>query len=967
MELTDDNLFTLNEYLKHTLNPDVNVRRPAEKFLESVEVNQNYPLLLLHLVDKSEIDITIRVAGAVAFKNYIKRNWKVEEDTGDRIHAQDRDAIKKLIVNLMLHSPDSIQKQLSDAVSIIGRHDFPDKWPELIDQMVEKFNTGDFHIINGVLHTAHSLFKRYRYEFKSQSLWTEIKFVLEQFAKPLTDLFVATMNLTQVHANNVEALKVIYNSLVILCKVFYSLNFQDLPEFFEDNMAIWMSNFHTLLTTEVLPLQTTDDEEAGVIEQLKSQVCDNVGLYAQKYDEEFQPYLPNFVTAIWNLLTSTGQQPKFDALVSNALQFLATVADRAQYRHLFEDPSTLGSICEKVIIPNMEFRQSDNELFEDNPEEYIRRDIEGSDVDTRRRAACDLVKVLSKYFEVKIMEIFGAYIQVMLQNYAEKPAENWRSKDAALYLVTSSASRGQTQKHGVTQSSELVSLPQFAAQHIQPELEKINVNEFPVLKADAIKFIMTFRSILPRELVVGSLPQLIRHLAASSSVVHSYAACAIEKILAIRGPDNKPIVKGEELAPLAANLLKGLFNVLIIQGSEENEYVMKAIMRSFVILQESVVPFLADLLPKLTEKLTMVARNPSRPNFNHYLFETLSLSIKIVCKTNPEAVASFEQALFPIFQGILQQDVQEFIPYVFQILALLLELHTGNEVPEAYMALFPCLLAPVLFERQGNIHPLNRLLQAFVQHGAQQIIAQDKLSGLLGVFQKLIASKANDHEGFLLIQCIIEHFPPNILEQYIKQVFVLLFQRLSSSKTTKYVKGLIVFFAYYIIRYGSSSLVTIIDQIQSQMFGMVVERVLIADLQKVSGVIERKVTAVGISNLLVECPAMLETPYNVYYPRLLATLIEFFELPQDETSLPEDQLFPEVEDAPGYQAAYSQLVFARNPKTDPLQAIGDVRLHLAQGLGKLSPGQLPGLLGQIPEPNANHLRNYLQTAGITVA
>lgn len=180
-----------------------------------------------------------------------------DEDGVDRIHAADRDAIKKLIVNLMLHSPDSIQKQLSDAVSIIGKHDFPTKWPDLIDQMVEKFNTGDFHVINGVLHTAHSLFKRYRYEFKSQTLWTEIKFVLDKFAKPLTDLFLvkeslplfwfsfcgclsktyvnelnwiscsqATMNLTQVHANNPEALKVIYNSLVILCKVFYSLNFQ---------------------------------------------------------------------------------------------------------------------------------------------------------------------------------------------------------------------------------------------------------------------------------------------------------------------------------------------------------------------------------------------------------------------------------------------------------------------------------------------------------------------------------------------------------------------------------------------------------------------------------------------------------------------------------------------------------------------------------------------------------------------
>lgn len=59
-------------------------------------------------------------------------------------------------------------------------------------------------------------------------------------------------------------------------------------------------------------------------------------------------------------------------------------------------------------------------MFEDNPEEYIRRDIEGSDVDTRRRAACDLVKVLSKYFEAKIMEIFGAYIQVSKQEHANK-------------------------------------------------------------------------------------------------------------------------------------------------------------------------------------------------------------------------------------------------------------------------------------------------------------------------------------------------------------------------------------------------------------------------------------------------------------------------------------------------------------------------------------------------------------------
>ena len=42
--------------------------------------------------------------------------------------------------------------------------------------------------------------------------------------------------------------------------------------------------------------------------------------------------------------------------MSNAIQFLASVAERPNYKSLFEDPNTLASICEKVIVPNMEFR-----------------------------------------------------------------------------------------------------------------------------------------------------------------------------------------------------------------------------------------------------------------------------------------------------------------------------------------------------------------------------------------------------------------------------------------------------------------------------------------------------------------------------------------------------------------------------------------------------------------------------------
>ena len=68
---------------------------------------------------------------------------------------------------------------------------------------------------------------------------------------------------------------------------------------------------------------------------------------------------------------------------------------------------------------------------------------------------------------------------------------------------------------------------------------------------------------------------------------------------------------------------------------------------------------------------------------------------------NQTAVTTIEEALFPVFQIILQNDVTEFLPYVFQVLSLALELR-GEGVKGPYMALFPMLLTPVLWERQGK-------------------------------------------------------------------------------------------------------------------------------------------------------------------------------------------------------------------------------------------------------------------------
>ena len=103
---------------------------------------------------------------------------------------------------------------------------------------------------------------------------------------------------------------------------------------------------------------------------------------------------------------------------------------------------------------------------------------------------------------------------------------------------------------------------------------------------------MTFRNHLPREAILSSVRPLVELLRSPSLVVHSYAANALDKIFILKttatengGTVTPPaaLVKAEDLAGLEQPLLVNLFGS--IPGSEENEYVMKAIMRSFSTLQ----------------------------------------------------------------------------------------------------------------------------------------------------------------------------------------------------------------------------------------------------------------------------------------------------------------------------------------------------------------------------------------------
>ncbi|KAF2354137.1 Exportin/Importin Cse1-like [Trinorchestia longiramus] len=970
MEINEENLSRMCECLQQTLSADQSQRRPAEQFLEQLEGNVNYPVLLLTLAARDDTQVlpSVKLAAAINLKNLVKRCWKVEDGETNRICPNDRVVIKREIVDLMLRSNEAVQRQLSEAISIIGKTDFPHDWVDLIPYMAEKFKSGDFNIINGVLQTSYSVMRRYEYEQKSDTLWREIKFVLDNFALPLTNLFVELMKFAGENVNNALTLKVIFSSLVSITKLFYALNSQDLPEFFEDNMAAWMEHFLQLLNFSSQLLETSSEEEVGVLEQVKSQVCENICLYASKYREEFEPYLQRFVTAVWELLSSTTLALKCDQMVSHAIHFLSTVAERDHNKSFFENEAVLSGICEKVILPNMHLRSCDEELFEDSPDQWVSQELDGADSETRRRAAVDFVRVLARHFETRITQVFGAYIHSMLASYQGKRAECWRNKVAAIYLVTTLSAKGATARHGATKINSLVDIADFYSNHIFPELQNDDVNDLPLVKAECIKYLISFRSALPQECVKAALPHLVRILGARSVVVHSYAAAALDRCLLLRAVDQTPLLSPEHVAALATPAFANAFQALSVSGSEQNEHLMKAVMRVIEGLKSKVIPYAGSLLTQLVVRLKLVAKNPTKPHYVHFLFESLAVLVKDVCDAvDFNAIEEFDRSLFPVFQDILREEIDSIIPYIFQLLSVMLEKQKAV-IPDPYFQLLPFLVMPALWERAGYVAPMVRLLQSFIMKAPARIVEEGKLNSILGIFNKLNISRAHDHEGFYLLQSLVLHMPHETMESFWPQLFSVMFKRLTTNKTTKYIKSILIFFSVFIIVHSVQSLIELVERLQSGMFAMVLEKLVVPELPKI-GQTERKLCCVAMTNVLCE-PSVLSGQYAAgQWQPVLQTLIQTVELTQHITGANEE-LFAKMEDNP---VAYgsSKLIHATNPSMDPLNGqVPNVRLYLAQKLSEVSkvqPGTVQARLLQLQQTEQQALLKYIQEAGVTIA
>ncbi|KAL0379382.1 UNVERIFIED_CONTAM: Exportin-2 [Sesamum angustifolium] len=933
MEWNPETLQFLSQCFLNTLSPTHDPRRRAEEALSEAATRPNYGLAVLRLVAEPSVDDQIRQSAAVNFKNHLKAHWAVQPNDPAQIAVPDpeKEQIKALIVTLMVNASPKIQAQLSEALTIIGKHDFPKAWPTLLPELVVTLDklsqANDYVSVNGVLATINSLFKKFRYQFKTNELLLDLKYCLDNFAKPLLQVFKRTAGFIDQAVGsgsaNASLLKGYIESQRLCCRIFYSLNFMELPEFFEDHMDEWMIEFKKYLTVKYSALEDSGSDGLALVDELRAAVCENISLVG--------------------LLVVASNSSSRERLTVTAIKFLTTVSTSVHHT-LFARDDILQQICQSVVIPNVMLRDEDEELFEMNYVEFIRRDMEGSDLDTRRRIACELLKGIASNYKEKVTEKVSSQVQSLLASFAENPAANWKHKDCAIYLVVSLATK---KAGGSSVSTDLVDVESFFGSVIVPELRSQDVDGFPMLKAGALKFFTMFRNQISKPVALALLPDVVRFLGSESNVVHSYAASCIEKLFLVKDEGGRARYSATDVSPFLLVLMTNLFSALQKPESEENQYVMKCIMRVLGVANVSHEVAL-PCINGLATVLNRVCENPKNPVFNHYLFESVALLIRRACEQDPSIISAFETSLLPSLQLILSRDVSEFFPYAFQLLAQLVDLNR-SPLPGNYMEIFAILLMPESWKKSANVPALVRLLQAFLRKAPHELNQQGRLSSVLGIFNKLVSSPSTDEQGFYVLNTVIENLGYDVIHPYISHIWVALFKRLQYNRTVKFIKSLVIFMSLFLVKHGPEKLVGSMNAVQPDVFHTILEQFWIPNLKLITGSTELKLTSVASTRLICESVSPLDPKL---WGKMLDSIVTLISRPEEDR-VEEEPEVPDFGETVGYNATYVRLYNAGRKEDDPLPEINDPKQFLVVSLANLStrsPGTYPRIITENLEP-----------------
>ncbi|XP_042478782.1 exportin-2-like [Macadamia integrifolia] len=318
----------------------------------------------------------------------------------------------------------------------------------------------------------------------------------------------------------------------------------------------------------------------------------------------------SFILDVLNLAVDTSVGESIQAAATNL--FLDHVQTSTLSTNIYNTwfADRLQKIIDFIIIPNIILRDEDIIFFERNYIEFIRFwDMEGSEVDSRRRDACGLLKgAILNFMKPVTGMIMDKIDRILGIIFPQNLVADWKFREYALFLLGFLTSQ----------------LGGYIDKYFGPFISELyeDINSFPILRAGALRCFVVFRHKLPKLVVTSSVPLLLRFLDSESIVVRSCVADCFEKLLLMKKEVGEKLEDDKEqnrfYEPLS--LHESLFHALKLPESDDNLYIMKCIMRSLQVSSPTNASCDIDAY-ELGSILRDLSNEPKNPNFITYLFQ----------------------------------------------------------------------------------------------------------------------------------------------------------------------------------------------------------------------------------------------------------------------------------------------------------------------------------------------------------
>lgn len=709
----------LHTTLHHSFSPDADLRNKSEAVLKNLKYTKGSTGLLLRIAGEKQVQFEVRQAAAIQLKNICRECWAADRESQSTplqlqtpppyspgapvpsppkppvsLLEEDRVAIRAGTISaLVVESETSVRDLLAETINCIAVHDYPDRWPEALPTLLSHIrsgtDTGDALRVHNALLALRKLVRRYEYRSKEQR-------------GPLADIvrhsFPLLLPLGEqlVGANSLEAAMMLKQILKIFWSStqFYLTGIASI-----DEIGPWFDIIFIILK-KPLPEASTGQEplnQPTTVEernswpwwklkkwgfQIMSRLFARYGMpkVAENEDgmQQFAEYFSNkvatrFLEPICETLAlrSSGNFCT-DRVVQLCLAYVETAVELSNTFKLLKPH--LDFLLYQVCFPTMCLTQSDIEMFENDPHEFIHRTNNPMlDYYEPRMAAITVMVSLVKNRGQpdKLLE----FLTGCLTRYATSPPEqkNPIEKDGALLAFGSLETFLKRKKKYAGQLEGLM------VNSVFPEFN----SEVAYLRCRACWMVQYFAKI-PWTDDGTNIRQLIQHILPRLS--DPSLPVQIEASKALRSIILEVDAAEEVLLPVLPQILTEYFRIMNEIGNDEVVQALEAIIDKF---GDHIEPHAVALVNQLATSFNNYCEAEDEDDDAAMAaiqcLECISTVLRGICE-RPDMFALVEPILVPLCKKILS-DEGDLIEY----------LESGVDIL-TFLTLFQEKISPQLWE-----------------------------------------------------------------------------------------------------------------------------------------------------------------------------------------------------------------------------------------------------------------------------